>query len=68
MKVMKTSPGIEELHRPVHLVFEYNVPVEVPDDIGQALVKKQDYVLVESKKPNITDNYLKEKQERKRRK
>lgn len=43
MKIVRTKPGIEELHRPIYVELRYNEPVEVPDDIGQALVKKDDY-------------------------
>ena len=46
MKIKKISPGVEELHMPIYLLFQEGAVVEVPDDIGQALVKKLDFVEV----------------------
>lgn len=49
MKIKKISPGVEELHRPMYIQFVPGEEVEVPEDIGQALVKRPDFVEVENK-------------------
>jgi len=43
MKVIKLSPGIEEIHYPSYFKLEYNKEIEVPNSIGMTLINRWDF-------------------------